>query len=70
MKCSEIFRFGKDYATTLQIWLKQFKHKLELILQLGFDEEFARMWEFYLAACSAGFISERINVVQMEIVHA
>ncbi|TXJ03447.1 MAG: aldehyde dehydrogenase family protein [Neisseriales bacterium] len=70
LKCSEIFRFGKDYATTLQIWLKQFKHKLELILQLGFDEEFARMWEFYLAACSAGFISERINVVQMEIVHA
>ena len=70
LKCSEIFRFGKDYATTLQIWLKQFKQKLESILRLGFDEEFARMWEFYLAACSAGFISERINVVQMEIVHA
>ncbi len=70
LRCSEIFRFGKDYATTLQIWLTQFKHKLELIAQLGFNDEFIRMWEFYLSACSAGFISERINVVQMEIVHA
>ncbi len=66
----EIFRFGNDYAKTLGIWLQEFKAKFEEIKNLGFEDEFIRLWEFYLSACSAGFANGRINVVQMEIGHA
>lgn len=70
LKCNEIFRFGNDYALTLQIWLEKFKAKIAEIKNLGFNENFIRLWEFYLCACSAGFSSGRINVIQMEISHS
>jgi cyclopropane-fatty-acyl-phospholipid synthase len=32
---------------------------------LGFDEQFLRMWEFYLAYCEGGFRERSIGVVHM-----
>ena len=37
---------------------------LENLLQLGFDERFMRLWEFYLAYCEAAFDKGNINLVQ------
>jgi len=34
------------------------------VLQLGFDERFMRIWEFYLAYCEAAFAERSIDVVQ------
>ena len=34
------------------------------MLQLGFDERFMRIWEFYLAYCEAAFAERSIDVVQ------
>ena len=34
------------------------------VLQLGFDERFVRIWEFYLAYCEAAFEQHNIDVVQ------
>jgi cyclopropane-fatty-acyl-phospholipid synthase len=38
------------------------------VLQLGFDERFMRIWEFYLAYCEAAFEQHNIDVVQYTLV--
>lgn len=63
VKFSEFF--GKDYAKTLEIWLDIFNKKLDEIKSLGYSDEFIRMWQFYLAYCSAGFYNGRIDVAQI-----
>jgi cyclopropane-fatty-acyl-phospholipid synthase len=58
------FAFGTDYARTLAIWRERFLHEKERVLQLGFDQRFLRIWEFYLAYCEAAFEQGSIDVVQ------
>ena len=70
LKCDSIYRFGYDYAQTLRYWLKKFDENYTKIRQMGFDDGFIQLWRFYLAACSAGFMANKINVIQMEITHA
>ena len=70
LRMDDPFFFGHDYARTLQEWLHTFDNKKEEILALGFDEGFIRLWRFYLAACIAGFSSERTNVMQVQLKHA
>jgi cyclopropane-fatty-acyl-phospholipid synthase len=57
--------FGLHYARTLRLWhdnLRQARHKLE---QLGYDEYFYRLWEFYLCYCEGGFIERTIGTAQL-----
>jgi cyclopropane-fatty-acyl-phospholipid synthase len=63
------FAFGIDYAKTLGIWFEQFNAKLPEIKQLGFDEAFIRLWNFYLMYCAAGFSEQTIDVVQFTLSH-
>ena len=42
----------------------QFLAERSRMLQLGFDERFMRIWEFYLAYCEAAFDEANIDVVQ------
>ncbi|MBC7376654.1 MAG: class I SAM-dependent methyltransferase [Burkholderiaceae bacterium] len=58
------FAFGPDYAETLRRWRDQFLAQRQQVLQLGFDERFIRIWEFYLAYCEAAFEKSNIDVVQ------
>ena len=58
------FTFGADYAETLRRWREQFLAARSQVLQLGFDERFIRIWEFYLAYCEAAFAKSNIDVVQ------
>jgi len=58
------FAFGADYAETLRRWRERFLSQRGQILQLGFDERFMRIWEFYLAYCEAAFSQANIDVVQ------
>ena len=58
------FAFGADYAETLRRWREQFLAVRAQVLQLGFDERFIRLWEFYLAYCEAAFAEGSIDVVQ------
>ena len=69
LKCENEFFFGQDYARTLQAWLDAFDCNRDPIMGLGFDEEFMRLWRFYLAGCIAGFRTERTNVMQVELTH-
>lgn len=58
------FAFGPDYAETLRRWRDQFLAARSQVLQLGFDERFMRLWEFYLAYCEAAFDKGNINLIQ------
>jgi cyclopropane-fatty-acyl-phospholipid synthase len=57
--------FGLHYARTLRLWhdnLRQARHRLE---QLGYDEYFYRLWEFYLCYCEGGFLERSIGTAQL-----
>ncbi|PHM20575.1 MAG: SAM-dependent methyltransferase [Curvibacter sp. PD_MW3] len=64
LKVVDELAFGPDYAETLRRWRHQFLAERRRILQLGFDERFMRLWEFYLAYCEAAFDEANIDVVQ------
>ena len=57
--------FGHDYADTLVQWRDSFRSAWPQLTELGFDERFRRLWEYYLAYCEAGFRAETIDVRQM-----
>ena len=54
-----------DYALTLEIWRERFMNRLDDVRQMGFDDQFIRMWEFYLAYCEGGFRERIIGTVQL-----
>jgi cyclopropane-fatty-acyl-phospholipid synthase len=60
------FDLRSSYAETLSRWREQFLVRLPEVSKLGFDERFARMWEFYLCYCEGGFRESRIGVFQLE----
>ncbi|MFS8063862.1 MAG: class I SAM-dependent methyltransferase [Luteimonas sp.] len=57
--------FGGSYARTLEAWRGRFLANLSKVRQLGFDQRFIRMWEFYLAYCEGGFRERSIGVAQL-----
>ena len=59
--------FGEDYARTLRIWRRNFLSKWDKIKKLGYDEEFKRLWEYYLCYCELGFKVGTIDVSQFKI---
>ena len=56
--------FAEDYAKTLEKWFYNFNDNWNGISEMGFNQKFKRLWDFYLAYCRGGFISTRINVSQ------
>jgi cyclopropane-fatty-acyl-phospholipid synthase len=69
LRVDDEFAFGADYAKTLCIWYESFNSQLNQVGQLGFDEAFIRLWNFYLMYCAAGFSERNIDVVQFTLVH-
>lgn len=56
---------GQSYAQTLHYWRERFLAKREQILAMGFDDEFIRMWDFYLCYCEGGFKEGVISDVHL-----
>jgi len=56
---------GLHYARTLHVWRNRFNNNWDHIKELGFDERFRRMWNYYLAYCEAGFSSRVIHTHQL-----
>lgn len=54
--------FGKDYARTLREWCNRFEQSWGNIKQQGFDENFYRLWRYYMAYCEGGFEQGSIDV--------
>ncbi|HSR02140.1 MAG TPA: cyclopropane-fatty-acyl-phospholipid synthase family protein [Methylophilaceae bacterium] len=70
LKAHAPYQFGLDYARTLETWLDSFDQQRQQVKALGFDDGFIRLWRFYLAACAAGFRTNKTDVMQMELTHA
>ena len=68
LQVEDSFAFGQDYAETLRRWRERFLAQRSQIQQLGFDERFMHIWEFYLAYCEAGFSMGSIDLVQYTLV--
>jgi cyclopropane-fatty-acyl-phospholipid synthase len=64
---TEVRPMGRHYAHTLRLWRERFVANWERVQELGFDDRFFRMWEFYLAYCEAGFRSGYLDVAQIRI---
>ncbi len=64
LRVEEDLAFGLDYARTLKIWHEVFLQKLDEVRAQGFDEQFTRLWRFYLAYCEAGFRAGSTDVHQ------
>ncbi|MDA7725744.1 cyclopropane-fatty-acyl-phospholipid synthase family protein [Pseudomonadales bacterium] len=54
------------YATTMRKWREKFYLNVEQITELGYDNQFLRMWEYYLCYCEGGFEEKSIGCVQAE----
>lgn len=54
------------YAMTLREWRQKFYANVDAITQLGYDNRFLRMWEYYLCYCEGGFDERSIGCVQAE----
>jgi cyclopropane-fatty-acyl-phospholipid synthase len=52
------------YAMTLREWRRRFLAHRDEVLAL-YDENFLRMWEFYLAACETNFRHDRSFIFQL-----
>ena len=55
------------YDKTLKAWLERFMKNKEKAKYM-YDKEFVRMWEFYLASCSAAFKFRDLVVYQLQLV--
>lgn len=65
LQVAEIADFAEHYADTLEIWKERCFQCQDEILELGYDERFLRLWEYYLSYCEAGFRDRLTGVVQM-----
>lgn len=54
--------FTSHYARTLEEWRDRFNTDTNKIPNLGEDEEFIRLWNFYFSYCIGGFYERAIGV--------
>ena len=65
LKLVDLEDIGPHYATTLRIWRENFFDKIGQVRQLGYSEEFIKMWEFYLCYCEGGFTERALGDVHL-----
>jgi len=56
---------GAHYARTLAAWRERFFNSLARVKELGFDDRFIRMWDYYLGFCEAAFLERHIGDIQL-----
>jgi cyclopropane-fatty-acyl-phospholipid synthase len=59
---------GMHYAYTLAEWRRRVNARVDEVRGLGFDENFLRMWDYYLAYCEGAFRERHIGNVQLVLV--
>lgn len=65
MRIVDLRDIGPHYARTLRIWRERFFEQIDHVRDQGFNEEFIRMWAFYLCYCEAGFAERYIGDAQI-----
>jgi cyclopropane-fatty-acyl-phospholipid synthase len=59
---------GASYVRTLDTWANSFAQQTSHVDDLGFDETFRRMWDFYLRYSEGGFRAGYLDVHQLTFV--
>jgi cyclopropane-fatty-acyl-phospholipid synthase len=54
----------RDYALTLAEWRRRFHARAGQIRDLGYSEDFVRLWDWYFAYCEGGFRERAIGTSQ------
>ena len=67
LKLDNIEKIGSHYATTLNIWNQNFNKNIEQIKEMGFDQYFINLWNYYFSYCEAGFANNTIDDVQLVV---
>jgi cyclopropane-fatty-acyl-phospholipid synthase len=67
LRVVDTFSLRLDYAETLRRWRSCFLEQQIPVRDLGFDEPFIRIWEFYLAYCEAAFDMKSTDVWQITL---
>ncbi|MDT0583906.1 cyclopropane-fatty-acyl-phospholipid synthase family protein [Brumicola blandensis] len=65
MNIRDLHDIGLDYAKTLRDWHTAFNENKQALEADGYDERFARMWQYYLNYCEGGFLERAISTVQL-----
>ena len=58
--------FAPHYAETLRHWRRAFHEQRSDVRELGYSEEFIRLWNYYLCYCEALFEERHISVMQLQ----
>ncbi len=67
LRVQHSIEFGKSYSQTLRRWFDVFNDHWDTINDMGFDDRFRRMWNFYLTSCAATFESGNCDVTQITL---
>lgn len=57
--------FGHSYALTLREWRRRFFDRIDDVRELGFDERFINMWDYYFSYCEGAFLERAVGVSQI-----
>jgi len=67
MRIVDVEDIGPHYAMTLRHWHERFFERIDQVREMGFPDEFIRMWQYYLCYCEGGFLERALGNVQMLI---
>ncbi|MBT8410298.1 MAG: cyclopropane-fatty-acyl-phospholipid synthase family protein [Octadecabacter sp.] len=67
LEVTQSVEFGHSYSDTLRRWYETFNEKWDQVAELGFDDRFRRMWNFYLTSCAGAFRGGICDVTQITV---
>ncbi len=65
LRLTGLFEFAESYAITLRNWRERFFQRIDEVRELGFDDRFIRMWEYYLCYCEGAFRERSVGVAHL-----
>ena len=66
----DLEEMNDHYAMTLRSWRTTFNAAEATLSDLGIDDAFMRMWNYYLSYCEAGFAEDHVRSLQLVFAHA
>lgn len=68
LKVAQLQDIGPHYARTLHLWRDNFFANIAKVRELGYPEEFIRLWDYYLCYCEGGFAERQLGDIHMLLV--
>lgn len=66
MTLTRLHDYGQHYAQTLKLWAERFQRAAPTLRELGYQQDFQRLWAFYFAYCEGGFREGTLGLVHFE----